>query len=689
MAETGSAAQKPSPLPQDGFGSLEFWKSQITGAEEKIKRYSSAWKKNIQRQIGQPLDLIPVTDTVVIPIDHANIEQKKAQLYFKNPDVQLLAAPGHDASADALQAFSAVLNEYLGPDGVDAEAMMDELLSDVLCPSGIGFSVLGLDVTQDGTKPVQVGERPANPDEMPPGAILGLSAPMVPVMENAPNIIHQSYFWSRISPLYGLLPARFHGSNFDRAPWLGYKFEMDTALAIRAFGLTEAEAANAGDEPDRLNEDEKQGTRDTDVVYGYCISYKGSLYNPAVKHPEEIWRLILVKGVDRVITHDRPYQKYAPDGTLMGLMGHFIGVYTPRYVSDTAIPPSDVSMSRQQVGELQRGRSQMIQQRDRSRPMRQININMMDPGQAEKIKRGEWQDQILTTTSEPIAQEIARATFPRENFDFNRIIKADINEAWALSNTSRGQEEEGGKKTATELSLRSQGSDTRMEKERSHQLKWFLKMTEKLAGLIRLFEDDRTIVQIAGDANAQKIIQWNKDELPIRFQCRAELDTMLRTDTARDFKNDLDFYQMTANDPHINRVELLTSMARKRGYDVTKIIAPQLPEKGPEPPKFGLSLKGEDMNPSMPQFPILQEMLTQLGVKIDPANVQLGLALAQKAQMMGGSVDPSQAGKGPVSGEPDKDDAHGGPAEQVEPLSKRSGDMTGKMDGMGMAPAVN
>ena len=682
MAQTAG----PAPLPSDGHGSLAFWKSQITAAEDKIKLYAPAWKKNIAQQIGTPLDLRPTTDTIVIPIDHANIEQKKALLFFKNPDVQLLPAPGHDASADVLRAFSAVLNEYLGPDGVDAEALMEELLADVLCPSGIGFSVLGIDITTDGTTPVVVGQR-----EVPQvGSVLNLQPVREPIVEQAPNIIHQAYFWRRLSPLYGLLPTRFHGSNFDRAPWLGYKFEMDAALAIRHFGLTAAEAAQAGDDPDRLNEDEKPTTRDTDVVTGYCLSYKGSLYNPAVTHPEEIWRLMLFKGVDRVVKHDRPYQRYAADGrTLMGLLGHFIRVYTPRYVSDSAMPPSDVSMSRQQVGELQKGRTQMMQQRDRAKPMRQVNIAMMDPAQAEKMKRGEWQEVILTTTSEPIAQEVARATYPRENFEFNRIIKDTINETWGLSNTSRGQEEEGSKKTATELSIRASGSDTRMEKERSRFLRWYLKGAEALAGLILLFEDDRTTVQIVGEANTIRIVQWKKNELPIRVQCTASLDTMIRVDTAREFKNDLDFYQMTANDPYVNRVELVTQMARKRGYDVTKVIRRELPEKGPEPPKFGLSLKGEDMNPAMPQFPILQDILTQLGVTLDPANVQLGLALATKATTMGGSVDPSLAGAGPVAGQPTLDTAHGGPAEQAEPLSKRSGDQTGKLDGLGMAGAVN
>lgn len=678
----GPQAAPPLPLPAEGLGSLDFWKSQITAAEAKIQKYAEAWKKNVRRQIGTPLEAMPKSDTVVVPLDHANIEQKKAQIYFRNPDVQLVAAPGHESSEDALQGFSAVVNEYLGGDGVDAETMADELLTDVMCPSGIGVSVLGLETAIDGTKPVEVGT-----EDVPAiGAVLNLQPVQQPIVEQMPNIIHQSYFWTRVSPLMLLLPTRFHGRNFDRSPWLGYKFEMDKAIAITSFGLTEDEAAAAGDLPDRLNEDEKQTTRDTDVVYGYCISYQGNLYNPTVKHPEERWRLILIKGVDRVVKHDRPYQQFSKNGTLIGLRGHFIHIYTPRYISDSAIPPSDVTITRVPMAELEKGRTQMIQQRDRNRPMRQMNIGMVDPIQAEKIKRGEWQDLILTTTSDPIVQEVAKATFPRENHEFNAVINKDIDRAWGFGDPQRGVQTDT-KRTATELSLQASGSDTRMEKERQWFLKWYLRGVEKLAGLIQLFEDDRTTVQIAGEANAMRIIEWKKDMLPIRFQAKANLDTMVRIDTARQNKDDMDLYQFTANDPNVNRVELLTQIFRRRGYDTSKVIVRELPPKGPEPPKISVAVKGDDLNPAMPQFPLMVDLLAKGGITLDPANVELGLALAEKAAM--GAADPAMAGEGPVAGEAAPDTAHGGPVEQMPPLSKRSGDMTGKMDGMGMAGAVN
>lgn len=689
MAETYQAPQAPgsqqgpAPLPPDGFGSLAWWQSQIRASEEKVKRYEPSWKKNVAQLTATPLQIRPTVDTVVVPIDFANVEQKKAQLYFKNPEVQLSAAPGYESKADAVQAFGYLLNETLGPDVVDAEAMMDEMLTDVLCPSGMGVTVLGIELAQDGTKQIQIGEQPAEQ----PGSVLGLTAPMVPILADVPNIIHQRYFWSRVSPLCALIPDRFHGSTFDKAPWLGYAFEMDKAVAMTTLGLTEEEAAQASGEPKRLNIDEEPKGRDTEVVYGYCLSYKASLFRSDVKHPEEIWRLIVMKGVERIIANDRPYQRYTSDGqTLIGLMGHFVHIYTPRYVSDSAFPPSDVSMSRHQVDELSKGRSQMIQQRDRARPMRQLNINLVDPAQKQKIIDGEWQELLLSTSSDPIALEIAHAQYPRENFEFNRIINQDISTAWALGNVQRGIAEET-RRTATELSIQQGNSDTRLERERNRLAKWYARGAQKLGGLLQLFEDTRTTVQIIGDDGVQKLVNWNLKELPFRFVCTAKPDTMVRQDAAGEFKRALDLYQMTANDPQVNRKELVIALFRKANLDPGKLVAQQPPEKGPEPPKLSIAIKGEDLNPTSPQFPIVQEMLTANGVPISAANVELGIQLAAKQQALGGAVN--EAGGQLTPGQAKGASAHGGAVQQQEPLSKHQGDQSGKLDGMGMAGAVN
>jgi hypothetical protein len=62
-------------------------------------------------------------------------------------------------------------------------------------------------------------------------------------------------------------------------------------------------------------------------------------------------------------------------------------------------------------------------------------------------------------------------------------------------------------------------------------------------------------------------------------------------------------YNLFAKDPHVNRVELLTQIVSKFGFDPAKVLIPQLPAEPAEKPKASISLKGEDMsNPMVQQF---------------------------------------------------------------------------------------
>lgn len=685
MADPASGPPKgPAPLPVEGLGSRDWWTTQITASDEKIAKKMPAWRQNLDAYLlqNQP---VSKADTVHVPLDFANVEQKKALLYFKNPEVQLTAAPGHDAQAGAVQAFGVVLNELLGPDGIDAETCMDEMLMDVLCPSGIGVVVLGLDITTDGTQQIQTGTQPGAPS---PGSILGLQAPEVPVYTEVPNVICQTYFGERISPLQLILPDRFQGSNFDKAPFLGYHFEMDREIAKTQLQLTDDEARAASSSVERLNKAEQPSGRDSDVVRGSIVFYKGYLYNPTVKHPEEVWRLMVVDGVDRVLKHDRPYQQYAPDQkTLIGVQGFPVCVYTPRYVSDSALPPSDCAMSRHQIDELSKGRSQMVQQRDRARPMRQMNLAMVDPTQKDAIERGEYQEIIFSTSSEPIVQEVAQATYPRENFGFNDQIEKDVQRVWKFGDNQLGLGEST-RRTATELSIQQSSSQTSLQKERNRLARWYSRFAQKLGGLIQLFEDDRGLVEILGPDGKQQMAQWDLQSLPMRFVCTVKPNTMIAPDAAAELKQDLDLYQMTANDPHVNRVELVADLFRKANRDPAKFIVPQLPPKAPEPPRLSIAISGDDLNPSMPQFPIVQQLLQEGGVAISPDNIKVGLALAQHAAMQ--PVNPASVGPGLHAGPPKPKTEHGGPAEMEAPLSKHAMAPTGMLPGGGAdkAPAV-
>ena len=151
------------PLPPEGHGSLQYWQSQLQDAEDKRKPYKeNDWDRNVQAYLGKTLTTAPDHDTVTVPKDFANVERKKAELFFQNPDVNLTAKqPGLE---EAVQTFQAVLNYTLGPEGVDAGAMMTEVTFDA-CMTGLLASKIGYESFQQGEVPMQIGEQPV---EQPP-----------------------------------------------------------------------------------------------------------------------------------------------------------------------------------------------------------------------------------------------------------------------------------------------------------------------------------------------------------------------------------------------------------------------------------------------------------------------------------------------------------------------------------------
>src|SRR5690606_11792082 len=99
--------------------------------------------------------------------DFVLVERKKADLFYQRPDVTLQPTPLIEqpipqldafgqpvidpqtgqpvttSAVPALQAHEEILNEKLGPDGIDAVQLVHRALFDVLCPSGLGFTVMG------------------------------------------------------------------------------------------------------------------------------------------------------------------------------------------------------------------------------------------------------------------------------------------------------------------------------------------------------------------------------------------------------------------------------------------------------------------------------------------------------------------------------------------------------------------
>jgi hypothetical protein len=656
--------QTLAQLPMTEPNTLEYWRNQITAARQTLQTLATArnWDANVEAYLGMGNRQKWGRNTTLVRKDASLTDGKKALLFFQTPDVTATAR--NPQFTEAANLVGAVLNHYLSPAETNAEAMVDEVLFDVICPSGIGISKLGYEAFVDPTireVPMPSPMNPAMPQLGPDGA---------PVMQ--PNIVRQTYFWKRVPPKMFLYPPTFIGSDYDDASWLGFKYDLDKVVAERLYEL-QGDQVPAGATidafKDLLGSDVSRAAQNQDItkkVALYEIWYRACDIDPTIGDPEIIRQLVIMEGREDapLIHRDSPYQVITNGRRTGGMKGFPVHVLTLRYVSDQAIPPSDCSVSRDQVDELSRGRTQMIDQRDRAIPVTLYDTSRLsDPAIIDKITKAEVQEMIAAPGGfdgqNPPIISVQRGQYGRENFTFNDVINRDIGEAWALGNNQLGQDTDT-RRTATELSLMQAATETRMDKERARVLKWFAKGCQKLLALLQLFADEPQYVSIVGQEGLPALMQWDKTAIGGDYAITLAPDSSQRIDAVSEKKRAVDVFQMLGNDPLIDGLELRKWLVRKLGMD-GKLVRQPMP-KPPEKPNVSVSLKGEDLSPMLPQYVNVTTLLAALGIGVQPAT-------PQPMPPQGQPVNPG--GTAPVS-----------------PIGKRFDESTsGMLPGGGMAPS--
>jgi hypothetical protein len=652
------------PLPKEGFGSKAWWEDAIQAGEEKRDQIAeSTWKPNVKAYQG---DVVKQKGEIRVNVDFYNTEQKKAQLFFRVPQVQLTAK--RPEFEDAVVVFQPVINHKVGPHGVNAGVMMDEVLFDCLCPSGLMVSKIGYEAIEDGKIPIQIGEEPVPIS----GSVLGLQTVMQPIMGEAPRIVFERYFWDRISPAKAGWLSDFHGSDFDKAAALWFEFVEDLEVAKRK-GWVSKDFTGSGEDTHRLVDDPKTSSRGP-IVVGREIWYRAARFDPKVKHPEHLRQLVLIDGLPQPAVHrDSPYQRFDPQSgrLIAGMRGFPIHIGTLRYVSDTAFPPSDCTISRAQVDELGAGRTQMQQQRARSIPMRWGDKNRIDPNDLEKFKKAEWQNIWLTDgRGDEIIGEVARAEYPRENFSFVDVVQSDINREWALSENSTGQTEG---TSATEASLIQTNINTRQDYERTKVLNYFVRGVEKLASLVQLFADQEDYIEVVGENGEKRLQAWDRTQIQGEFVFSAKPDSAQRVDAVQDRKLATEAVNYMIKSPVTNQVEVAKWFWAKLGEDPARMVQPPQPP-GPPPPNVSVRVTMEDL--AGPAARAALKILQQAGYQLTEEDI----LVAQAGQMVTDAQEAAAA--------QDANAEHGGPADKADVLSKRNSDMTGQLNGAGTVPAA-
>lgn len=685
---------KPRTLTADQIGA---WRRRIQASNEHTKTAIDEGKRNVERYKSRTLDREPADDTAVVPSDFWFIEQKKAGLFYRLPDVYL--QPMQPGKEDGAVLGQAVLKAKLGSQGLNILPRVKQVLFDVLCATGYGALKVGFDPALGPPQKIPMGSTPNL--ARTPGAMLGLSgASDEPVLQDVPQIVAKRYFASHVSPGDLIVPADFIGLDFDDAAFLGVRFREDMTGG-------DSDRSSSEDDERRLTKlsSAAQASRKAQRL-GYEIWYYAARFDEDAWHPEHIRTFViyeddLSRGVP-VTVRESPYQRwrvhgqvsdtYVPGATPEGMVGYPISPLTLRFISDAWLVPSDCTMARNTADTVSKGWTQMLRFRDRAQPQYGYDATRVDKSIQDKIARGDIGAGIgFNGPGADATWPIQKGRFGRESFEFHTLGMQILQLIWGLGANQTGQSETTGR-TATELQIISAASQNRQEQERETVLGWYLaKVVMKIFALYQLFADEDDFVELIGadvarlqtipDAvkqqaqasgqDARVLVPWNADAIAGRYAFSAKANSQLFLDAAQYRKQLMDLYNFFAHEPSVNRAELVREILQTYGFDPAKMIQ-QPPPKTSEPPKPSLAFNGDDLNPLAPQAAIILDLLPKLGVPIDPAIVATAIqaALTMQPVVAGGAAAPPQT-------------AHGGAVATAEPLAQHPLDESGAMQGSG------
>jgi hypothetical protein len=311
-----------------------------------------------------------------------------------------------------------------------------------------------------------------------------------------------------------------------------------------------------------------------------------------------------------------------------------------------------------------RSRSQMLKQRDRSMPVRWVDVSLVDDDIVELLRKGVYQDMIpMNGPGDRAIGEVARAAFPRESYAFMDTIKSDLNEAWSMS---QNQSSAGDPTvdSATEAKIIASASSVRQSYEQARVLRFIVEIAENILGLMQLFQLGAEYVEVVGAQGETVLAQWGQQQARYDYAFRVKPDAALKIDINGKRNEVLNLYKLLRRDPMIEPTSLVAEVLMAHGLDPAKHLAKPKP---PEPPlpKMSITMKGEDLSTS----PICLAIFMNGGKPPDEAQIE-----AAKL-MLADSVQPSKSD--PVAPMPANEAVekqvteHGGMPEKVDPLGQR------------------
>jgi hypothetical protein len=604
------------------------WRARIAASRKRRDELIPEWQDNVDRRrvsTGTTSD-----HTTRVPKDWALTKAKIAGLYSRTPEVRLSPRQGQEQFAAAVAPFGREINDTVEAIGVGGT--IEEILADVSNASGIGGVLASCDKRSE--------ERLLPKDDRVAAAMSGRP----PEMVLGTKVVDIKYMCLRISPADLLIPSDFTGSNYDDARWLGHEDRMTWTQAMASLGLTEDQKEEAlgrdkraGGTTHTLNT-ENDKFKDTDVVNFTEIFYWRHYYHPEETNFRALHRLVFVDGVEEPVINE-PYQvqRRLEDGRLVGVTKNPIRVLTLTYISDHSLPPSDSSVGKFQVDELEESRDGMVQQRKHSIPIRWGNTNLISQATKSKIDQGTHQGFIwINGRGESAIGEVARATFPSENFEFDKVIGNDLSEIWQVGTNQAGAYATG-ERSAKEAGIIEQNFQRRVGQEQDKVQKFFLGIVEVLAGHLALY----------GTFDLPDELGPMRQQMANAFTYSVRVDSTVRLNAEQRIEQLTRALNLTAQSGYVNPKAVIAEIWELSGVDPAKVVIDPQP-KAPEPVKVSIGNAEDIINP------VMLGALMRTGQAPGPDDIAAAIKLLQQAALGGVPLVPPQ----PASDGPQGDVEH-------------------------------
>src|SRR5688572_8610782 len=614
------------------------WQGRISAARKRRDDLVADWQNNVDRRrvrssvrSGETVSSIGRDATrVTVPKDWSFTKAKIANLYSQTPEVRL--TPRNDAFAPAVEPFGRELNSTISDCHVGTK--IEEVLADVVNASGIGAVLISCDK--------RTVEKLVNKFDPMIVAMTGMPQEQVPVT----SVVDLKYLVDRISPADLLIPTDFTGSNYNEARWLGHDGRMTWPQAKNQLQLTDdqKEKVLSADKRARgtdhsLNTDTTNKFKDSEVVQFTEVFAWKHYYDAEETNFAALQRLVFVEGLDDgpVIVEDYQVQKRTEDGRILGVRINPIQVLTLTYISDENLPPSDSTVARFQIEELEESRTAMVQQRKHSIPIRWGDTNRISPGARSRIDQGDFQSFIWTNgPGDRAIGEVARASFPQERFEFDAVMNRDINDITQVGENQGGNYAKG-ERSAREAGIIDRQFQRRVGQEQDKVQRFFLGIVEVLAGHLALY----------GTFDLPDELGPMRQEMANAFLYTVRVDSTVRQDADERIEKLTRGLNLTAQSGYVNPKPIIAEIWELLGVDPAKVVIDPQP-KAPEPVKVSVSKAEDIINP------VMLGHLMRTGQAPGPEDIAAAIKLLQQAALGGVPLIPPQPSPEGPQGETEK-----------------------------------